>query len=135
MKYSNKNVNFAPETGIEPVTRRLTVGCSTAELLRNILFHELSSAETFQLFFSDKSVFATRNFLRVNESPYAVKPRGVTFKYSVVMNLETILNVFGLADINLANCLIEDRVNKIHPMVGCLPPPAGGELLRNMVGV
>lgn len=101
------------------MTRRLTVGCSTAELLRNILPYKLSTAKTFQLLFSDKSILATGNFLRVNESPCTVKPRSVTFKYSVVVNFETFLNIMGLADIDFANFFIEDCVNKIHLMGGC----------------
>ena len=33
---NGSNDFYAPETGIEPVTNRLTGDCSTAELLRNI---------------------------------------------------------------------------------------------------
>ena len=34
---------MAPQTGLEPVTYRLTAGCSTIELLRNISRNDLLS--------------------------------------------------------------------------------------------
>lgn len=52
---------MAPETGLEPVTRRLTAGCSTIELLwnqskknlTNALFYVNSLRKFLQKFFVD----------------------------------------------------------------------------------
>lgn len=75
----------APRVGIEPTTVALTGRRSTAELPGNMLFYKLSTSITFQLFFSYKSGASIRSFLTINQGPFAVKPRSVTFKRFCIM--------------------------------------------------
>jgi hypothetical protein len=54
---------FAPQTGLEPVTLRLTAGCSTIELLRNIYILKMENKIKYNEFICQEMAAPNDAFL------------------------------------------------------------------------
>ena len=54
---------MAPQVGFEPTTDRLTVDCSTPELLRNIFIYSITMYADFAKYFYKNNKFIIVDFL------------------------------------------------------------------------
>ena len=57
---------MAPKVGLEPTTNRLTAGCSTTELLRNIIIHTLLRLPCTFIIITSTSKY-TSTFKKISE--------------------------------------------------------------------
>ena len=109
----------------------MTGSRSTAELRRNMFFHKLPPLIAFELFFSLYRLFTCWDLFRVNENPISIKSARIASpKCFFIMEAQSFIEVFGLPDVDFPRLWIIGSVNVIH--WSALPPPAGGELRRNM---